>query len=543
MSTKPDLIAGIKALCEARNLSLQIVVETVEAALAAAYRKDYGEPNQNIKVELDLADGSFRVFDVKEVVEDPPPPEEEVVSVGVVPTKAGASQEDAPQDTKESKKDKDKKEAVAPVKPELDENGEPIKKKRFNPKTQIAITEAIIIKSKSILGDIIKTELEQPQNFGRMAAQTAKQVVTQKIREAERMAIHDEFKTKEGEVLIGNVQRKEGRNILIDLEKAIAIMPPDQQVPGEFLAPGQRVKVYVVGVNMGQKGPEIIVSRAHPEFVRRLFETEIPEIASDVIEIKSVAREAGSRTKIAVKALEDDIDPIGSCVGQRGTRVQTIINEINGEKIDIILYNDDASEYISNALSPAKINKIEIEEESKSALVMVADDQLSLAIGRAGQNVRLAAKLTGWKINIKGDKSEKVVNSDETKNDDVADEKKKDENFETGQSDEEVPTKAGASQEKEVPKKTKKSKKDDVVDEKKKDAPKELVEDSVADSEPVADPEPVEEVAEVAEVSQDVKAEAPKKSTKKDKKAKKVEKESPIEETSQKSEASQEDKE
>jgi N utilization substance protein A len=244
-----------------------------------------------------------------------------------------------------------------------------------------------------------------------MAAQTAKQVIIQKLREAERVTIFDEYKEQVGEIVTGVIQRREPRMVLIDLGKAIGILPEAEQIPGEHYRSGDRIKVFILRVEMGSKGPDIILSRAHADMVKKLFELEIPEISSGVIEVKSVAREAGSRTKIAVKALMDNIDPIGSCVGQRGTRVQTIINEIGGEKLDIIEYNDDPAEYITNSLSPAKIVAIEIDEKTHSALVTVEEDQLSLAIGKSGQNVRLAVKLTGWKINIKSTKSDKIIAS------------------------------------------------------------------------------------------------------------------------------------
>ncbi len=225
-------------------------------------------------------------------------------------------------------------------------------------------------------------------------------MITQKLREAERNIIFEEFKDKVNELLIGTVQRKEGRNYLLDLNRAIAVLPYEEQIPTERYHPGTRIKVYVQSVNMTPKGPEIIVSRAHPQIVKKLFTFEIPEVNSGVIEIISVAREAGSRTKIAVKANDPSIDPIGSCVGQRGSRIQTIINELGGEKVDVIEYSDDIKKYLMNALNPAKVLSIDAFENDKRAIIHVAKDQLSLAIGRSGQNVRLASKLTGWNINI-----------------------------------------------------------------------------------------------------------------------------------------------
>ncbi|MBI4415251.1 MAG: transcription termination/antitermination protein NusA, partial [Candidatus Kerfeldbacteria bacterium] len=250
------------------------------------------------------------------------------------------------------------------------------------------------------IGDIIKTELFPPENYGRMAAQTAKQVIIQRLREAERDMTFKEYSGRVGEIITGTVQRLEGRVVLVDLGHATAVMPPAEQVERERYMPGQRVKVFLIAVNSTTRGPEILVSRSHPDMVRKLFAQEVPEVASGVITIKAVAREAGSRTKIAVYTTEPNIDPVGSCVGQRGTRVQTVIAELGGEKIDIIQFEEDVVRFIINALSPAKVISVKLHEEERRAIAEVKEDQLSLAIGRAGQNVRLAAKLTGWRIDI-----------------------------------------------------------------------------------------------------------------------------------------------
>lgn len=271
---------------------------------------------------------------------------------------------------------------------------------KFNPKLNLSLTEARALKSDAALGEVIKTELEVPGAFGRMAAQTAKQVIIQKLREAERDTLYNEFKGKEGELLQGTVQRLEGRLILIDLGHVTAILPPEEQIEKEKYNPGSRMKFYLKEVTMTTKGPQIIVSRTHPEILRKLFTFEIPEVQNGVVQIKAIAREAGSRSKVAVYTEDENIDPIGSCIGQRGTRIQTIINELSGEKIDIVQWSDNISELIVNALSPAKISGIEVNDAEKMAVVKVKADQLSLAIGRGGQNVRLAAKLSGWKINI-----------------------------------------------------------------------------------------------------------------------------------------------
>ena len=369
---------------------MESVIETIEAALAAAYRKDFGTKNQNIKVEFNPETGDFRVFDVKTVVAD----------------ELAAKYEEEKKEREERIKEglpEEKKEREEKV--ETPEGEEELK---FNPKLNLSLAEARALKADAELEEVIKTELEVPGAFGRMAAQTAKQVIIQKLREAERDTLFNEFKGKEGELLQGVVQRWEGRLVLIDLGHVTAVLPPEEQIEKEKYNPGSRLKFYVREVTMTTKGPQVIVSRAHPEILRQLFTFEIPEVASGAVKIKAIAREAGSRSKVAVFAEDENIDPIGSCIGQRGTRIQTVINELGGEKVDIIEWEDDVSKLIANALSPAKIAGIEIKEDEKMALVRVKADQLSLAIGRGGQNVRLAAKLTGWKINIQGVEGEEV---------------------------------------------------------------------------------------------------------------------------------------
>lgn len=375
---------AIKQICEEKNIKPESVIETIEAALAAAYRKDFGTKNQNIKVEFNPESGDFRVFDIKTVVAD----------------ELAAKYEEEKKEREERIKEglpEEKKEKGE--KPEEVEGEEELK---FNPKLNLSLVEARALKADAKLDEVIKTELEVPGVFGRMAAQTAKQVIIQKLREAERDTLYNEFKGKEGEILQGVVQRTEGRMVLVDLGHVTALLPPEEQIEKEKYTPGSRMKFYLKEVTMTTKGPQIIISRAHPEILRKLFTFEIPEVANNVVKIRAIAREAGSRSKVAVSTEDENIDPIGSCIGQRGTRIQTIINELNGEKIDVIQWSDDVKDLIANALSPAKISNIEINEEEKSAFVEVKDDQLSLAIGRGGQNVRLAAKLTGWKINIGG---------------------------------------------------------------------------------------------------------------------------------------------
>ncbi|MDD5396955.1 MAG: transcription termination factor NusA, partial [Candidatus Moranbacteria bacterium] len=298
---------------------------------------------------------------------------------------------------------------------EVDVEGEE-KLPRYNPERDILLAEAKKIKKGAKIGDVIEIELEPQHEYGRVAAQTAKQVIIQRIREAERDSMFQEYKGKEGEVVSGTVQRIEGRNTYIDLGKSVGVLFPQEQVQGEMLRLGQRVKVYLYKVESDPKGPGITLSRTHPDMVKKLFELEVPEIFAGTVEVKSIAREAGSRTKIAVFSDEEGIDPIGSCVGQKGTRVQAVIEELGGEKIDIIEWNEKPEKYIAAAISPAKVLKVEINAEKKEAKVTVPEDQLSLAIGKRGQNVRLAAKLTGWKIDVIGVAAPKVEEEKAEKN-------------------------------------------------------------------------------------------------------------------------------
>jgi len=372
-----DFGSAISALCEEKGISKDKVIETIEAALAAAYKKDYGKKGQNIRAIFNEKTGDTKFFLVKEVVDETT---REFVEEG--------SDENA--------------EEVKEVKEEKEEGLEEERLPRYNVERDLTVEEAKEIKKGAKLGDVIEIELEQHQDYGRVAAQTAKQVIIQRIREAERDSMYDEYKNREGEIIAGIVQRIEGRNVFIDLGKSIGVLFPSEQVQGENYRIGQRLKVYLAKVEAGSKGPGITLSRIHPEMIRRLFELEVPEIFAGTVEIKSIAREAGERTKLAVSSTEDGIDPIGSCVGQKGTRVQTVIDELGGEKIDIILWNDDIAKFIAAALSPAKVLKVGVKEITKEAVVSVPEDQLSLAIGKKGQNVRLAAKLTGWKIDIMG---------------------------------------------------------------------------------------------------------------------------------------------
>ncbi len=274
------------------------------------------------------------------------------------------------------------------------------KKVRFNPEKHIMLEEAKKIKPEIKPGEETITPLEPKGDYGRIATQTAKQVILQKIREAEKESIVSEYRSKEGQIISGIVQRIEGKNVLLDIGKTLGVLIKEEQVPGEFYRPGQRLKVYVLKVEETPRGPTIFLSRSYPKLVSRLFELEVPEISAGQVVVKSIAREAGSRTKIAVASTIEGIDPIGAAVGQRGTRVQVVINELGGEKIDIIEYSEEPEKYIANALSPAKVLEVKIMPKNK-ALAIVPEDQLSLAIGKGGQNVRLAAKLTGWKIDVR----------------------------------------------------------------------------------------------------------------------------------------------
>ncbi len=339
---------AISQLAEEKGLSKDRVVETVEQALAAAYRKDYGNRDQTIRVELNEKTGAMKIFQVFEVVEEVE-----------------------------------------------------------NQESQLTEAEAQKMKKGAKIGDLLETDLPEPHGFGRIAAQTAKQVIIQRIREAEREVVMDEFSDKEGELINGVVQRIEGRNIIVDIGKTNGIMFPSGQIEDERYRIGQRLKVLIEKVEQTSRGPQITLSRSHPRVVEKLFELEVPEITAGTVELKSVAREAGSRSKIAVLSNKEGVDPVGSCVGQRGTRVQAVIAELPNEKIDCVLYDEDPVNYIVNALSPAKVTKAGINEKEKQAKIYVPEDQLSLAIGKNGQNVRLAVKLTGWDIDVVSDEEGK----------------------------------------------------------------------------------------------------------------------------------------
>ncbi len=363
--------SAVMQIADEKSLSKERVLEVVEAALAAAYKKDYGKKGQVIKAHFDEVAKAAEFFLVKEVVDET---------------------------TREFVEETEEEEGVEATREEFDvEEG---KLPRFNRERDITLEDAKKIKKSYKLGDLVELELESQDTFGRVAAQTAKQVIIQRIREAERETMFEEYKEKEGQVVNGIVQRVEGRNVFVDLGKSVGILFPSEQIEGENYRVGQHLKVFLVRVESDTKGPGLLLSRANPAMVEHLFTLEVPEIFTGTVQIKAISREAGSRTKIAVATSEEGVDPIGSCVGQKGTRVQAIIDELGGEKIDIIEWSEDASKFISAALSPAKVLGVELFPDEMRAVVTVPHDQLSLAIGKRGQNVRLAAKLTGWKLDV-----------------------------------------------------------------------------------------------------------------------------------------------
>lgn len=358
--------SALEQLEEERKIPKEKILEAIEQAMAAAYKKDYGKKGQIIRSNFDMETGKTDFFQVKIVVDE---------SIAII--------------------DAD------------DESKEDDERVHFNSEHHILLEDARKIKKGAELNDEIIFPLEQKDDYGRIAAQTAKQVIIQKIREAERTSIIDEYGTKEGQIVSGVVQKVERGNVYVDFNRATGILPTEEQIPGEYWTQGQRIRTYLYSVEDSHRGINLRLSRTHPKFVEKLFAIEAPEIENGIVEIKSVAREAGARTKIAVYSNDEHIDPVGSCVGQKGTRVNTITTELSGEKIDIIPWSSDPSQFISNSISPAKVISIVIDEKEHKAIVEVANDQLSLAIGKGGQNVRLAAKLTGWRIDIKGD--EKVA--------------------------------------------------------------------------------------------------------------------------------------
>lgn len=370
--------SALEQLEEEKKIPKEKILDAIEQAMAAAYKKDYGKKGQIIRAKLDLETGKTEFFQIKIVVD------ETVVKI-----------------------EEDGKEEEYSIKDE-DERA------RFNSEHHIMLEDAKRIKKDVEVNDEIVFPLESKDDYGRIAAQTAKQVIIQKIREAERNSIIDEYGTKEGEIIVGIVQKVERGNVYIDFNRATGILPAEEQIPGEFFQRGQRIRAYLYAVEDTQRGISLRLSRTHPKFLEKLFAIEAPEVENGTVEIKSIAREPGSRSKIAVYSNDEHIDPVGSCVGQKGTRVNTITNELMGEKIDIIPWSEDAKSFVSNSISPAKVLSIDIDEKEHKAVIEVADGELSLAIGKGGQNVRLAAKLTGWRIDIKGAGEE--ITTDEEEN-------------------------------------------------------------------------------------------------------------------------------
>lgn len=381
-----QFMSALKQISEEKGISEQSVLETIEAAIAAAYKRDYGKRGQIIRAKLDMEADKLEITQTHYVVEGV---DEEGFIVGPLPHKM--------MDEKGDMQDLE-------VRREGAEGVEEIKIK-FNPEKHVILEDAKKEKPKIKVGDEIIVKLEPKTDFGRIAAQTAKQVVIQRLREAEREAIFAEFKGREGEIVSGAIQRREGALVFVDLGKTNGILPAIEQMPADNYRIGQRLRFTILKVEEASHNPVIVLSRAHPKLVLGLFKMEVPEIDSGTVEVKAIAREAGSRTKIAVASNEEGVDPIGSLVGQKGVRVQTVINELSGEKIDIILWSEKITDFVAHSLSPAKILNVEVvDEKRKHALVEVSDDQFSLAIGKRGQNVRLAAKLTGWKIDVRSPK-------------------------------------------------------------------------------------------------------------------------------------------
>lgn len=367
--------SALEQLEQERKIPREKIIDAIEQALAAAYKKDYGKKGQIVRAKIDIESGKMEFYQVKIVVDE---------SLVRMPVAEGEEEE------------------------EIAEDDERV---RFNEEHHILLSDAKKIKSDAKLEEEIVFPLEAKEDYGRIAAQTAKQVIIQKIREAERGAIIDEYGSKEGEIVNGFVQKMERGIVYVDFNRATGIILPEEQIPGEFYRRGERIRAYLYSVEETPRGVNLKLSRTHPQLIEGLFAMEAPEIAGGVVEIKAIAREAGSRSKIAVFSNDEHVDPVGSCVGQKGVRVTTVMSELGGEKIDIIPWSSDPSEYISSSLSPARVLDIEVNEDEHKAVVEVAADQLSLAIGKGGQNVRLAAKLTGWRIDIKGVEGE-VVSSD-----------------------------------------------------------------------------------------------------------------------------------
>jgi N utilization substance protein A len=375
-----ELTKALKQVAEEKGLQPEKVIEVIESSIAAAYKKEYGERGEVVKCGLDQKTGELKFWQVKTVVDE-----------GTV-----RFVEEGEEDFEEKESDHGKRGGATVA---SDENIEQ-KLPRFNPERHITIEEAKKIKKGVALGEEVVFSLETHEDFGRIAAQTAKQVILQKLRESERESILNEWRGKEEQIVSGIVQRFERGNVFIDLGRTVGVMFANESIPGEHYRSGERLRFLVLAVQEDTRLPGIILSRSHPKFVIELFRMEVPELMENAIEIRSIAREPGNRTKLAVVSQVDGVDPVGALVGQRGTRVMTVNNELGNEKIDIAEWSEDPEKFIANALSPAKVERVEILPR-REARAYVPENQLSLAIGKGGQNVRLAAKLTGWKIDVR----------------------------------------------------------------------------------------------------------------------------------------------
>ena len=387
-----ELSKAVRQVAEDKGLQAEQIFEVIESSIAAAYKKEYGQRGEVVKCKLDEKTGELKFWQVKTVVDDTM-----VRFVEETPEEA-AEREREEKRFKQSTRD-ERPDPTGGIASSVGGSEEP-KLPRFNPERHITLDEAQKIKKDAGLGEELEFELDTHDDFGRIAAQTAKQVILQKLRESERDSILAEWRGKEGQIVSGAVQRFERGNVFIDLGRAVGVMFANESIPGEHYRAGERLRFLVLAVQEDTRLPGIILSRSHPRFVAELFKMEVPELAENSVEIKSTAREPGNRTKIAVASSSEGIDPVGALVGQRGTRVMAVNNELGNEKIDIIEWSDDPAKLIGNALSPAKVERVDIFER-REARAYVPESQLSLAIGRGGQNVRLAAKLTGWKIDVR----------------------------------------------------------------------------------------------------------------------------------------------
>ncbi len=382
-----DFFSAINQIAEEKGIPQEKILEAIEQAIAAAYKKEYANKNNIVRAKIDPETGEIRFWQVKIVVDE------------------GVLKED---EEEGSEKEREEGSQLTAIERQIQQGEETVRKIRFNPERHILLEEAKKIKPEAQVGDEIIFSLETHDDFGRIAAQTAKQVILQRLREAEKETIMEEFRNKEGEIVSGVIQRIENGNVYISLGRVEGVMFYNESIPNEHYRLGERMKFYLLAVQENNRGPMIVLSRRHPQFVAKLFEMEVPEIASSTVKIMAIAREAGFRSKVAVTSTVEGIDPVGSCVGQKGTRIMAVLNELGQEKIDIIKWSDDPEEFVAQALSPAKVSRVEMMQR-REIRVFVPDDQLSLAIGKGGQNVRLAAKLTGWKIDVRSESSPETV--------------------------------------------------------------------------------------------------------------------------------------